>query len=60
MKEQGYGAGYRYVHDYQDGYVAQQYLPPELKDCCFYKPTARGYEATVKQRLDAWMALRDK
>ncbi len=60
MKEQGYGAGYRYAHDYQDGYVAQQYLPPELKDCCFYKPTARGYEATVKQRLDAWMALRDK
>ncbi len=60
MKEQGYHAGYRYAHDYPEGYVAQEYLPSELKDCRFYKPTARGYEATVKKRLDAWMALRDK
>ncbi len=60
MKEQGYNVGYRYAHDYQDGYVPQEYLPREIRDRCFYKPTARGYEATVKKRLDAWMALRNK
>jgi len=54
MKEQGYHVGYKYAHDYPEGYVSQEYLPRELQDHSFYDPTARGYEATVKKRLDAW------
>ncbi len=53
MKEQGYHAGYKYAHDYPDGYVPQEYLPRELQGHSFYDPTVRGYEATVKNRLDA-------
>ena len=60
MKEQGYQEGYKYAHDYRDGYVPQEYLPQEIGECRFYKPTARGYEATVKKRLDAWLALKNK
>jgi len=57
MKEQGYHAGYKYAHDYQGGYVPQEYLPRELEGCSFYDPTARGYEATVKNRLDVWRRI---
>ncbi|SMC36267.1 Recombination protein MgsA [Desulfocicer vacuolatum DSM 3385] len=53
MKQQGYHAGYKYAHDYPGGYVPQEYLPRELDGCSFYDPTARGYEATVKNRLEA-------
>jgi putative ATPase len=57
MKEQGCHAGYKYAHDYPDGYVPQEYLPRELQGRFFYDPTARGYEATVKNRLDAWRRI---
>ena len=60
MKEQGYNAGYKYAHDYPDGYVSQEYLPRELQGRSFYDPTARGYEATVKNRLDAWRLIQKR
>ena len=55
MKEQGYGAGYRYPHD-EPGGVAQgvRYLPEALEGERFYEPTDRGYEAYVKERLREW------
>ncbi len=60
MKEFGYGKGYKYAHDYKCGYVHQEYLPEELLKERFYFPTNRGYESTVKQRLEAWIALKRK
>ena len=60
MKEQGYHAGYKYAHDYPDGYVPQEYLPREIQGHSFYDPTVRGYEATVKNRLDAWRHIQKK
>lgn len=54
MKEMGYGKGYKYAHDYKDGYVPQDYLPESLKGKYFYFPEDRGYESAVKQRLDMW------
>lgn len=42
-------SGYKYPHDY-GGWVEQQYLPDELKDAVFYKPTDHGYEKTVCER----------
>lgn len=48
-KNFGHGIGYKYVHDYENNYVEQQYLPNEYKDRVFYKPTDNGYEKTIKE-----------
>ena len=60
MKDIGYGKDYKYAHNYQDAFVAQEYLPEELKGQCFYKPSGRGYEKVIKQRLDDWRRLQGK
>ncbi|MGD9212345.1 MAG: replication-associated recombination protein A [Desulfobacteraceae bacterium] len=54
MKQLDYGKGYRYAHDYKDGYVPQEYLPDALKGSIYYHPTQRGYEKHIHQRLSAW------
>ena len=38
MKDFGYGQGYKYPHDYEGGYVEQQYLPDKIKDKKYYIP----------------------
>lgn len=57
MKELGYGEGYRYAHDYADALVSQEYMPPELKNRIYYRPTDRGYERTIKERLEKWRKI---
>lgn len=52
MKEIGYGKGYKYAHDFPDAQVDQQHLPDKLVGKRFYFPTDRGFEATIKDRLD--------
>lgn len=58
MKDLGYGKGYKYAHDYKDAFVPQSYLPKDLEDQRFYYPTDRGYEKTVKLRLEAWIKFK--
>ena len=60
MRDMGYGKGYKYSHDYKDGYAFQEYLPDELSDERFYSPTDRGYEKIVKNRLEGWMDIKNK
>ncbi len=60
MKDIGYGKDYKYAHNYQDAFVAQEYLPEKLKGQRFYEPSGRGYEKVIKQRLDRWRRLQDK
>jgi putative ATPase len=60
MKEIGYGKGYQYAHDHKDAYAPQDYLPEKLKGTIFYNPTERGYEKTIKQRLEGWRNLKKK
>ena len=48
----GRGAGYLYAHAFPHHYVAQEYLPKELKDMVFYEPTDNGYEQTIAGYLD--------
>ena len=43
------GAAYKYPHNYEGGWVGQQYLPDSLKDEVFYRPQGRGYEKTVAE-----------
>ncbi|MGH7552503.1 MAG: replication-associated recombination protein A, partial [Longimicrobiales bacterium] len=58
MKDLGYGAGYRYAHDAAEGYVAQEYLPPELRGARWYDPTDRGYEKTIRERIEWWERMK--
>ncbi len=52
MKEWGYGKNYKYAHNYEEGTVAQQHLPDELKGRTYYSPTDRGIEARIKEKLE--------
>jgi putative ATPase len=60
MKDIGYGRGYQYAHDFKDAFTPQDYLPDELRGRIFYQPSGRGYERTVKERLERWRELRRK
>ncbi|MCR4751197.1 MAG: replication-associated recombination protein A [Eubacterium sp.] len=52
--------GYRYAHDYPGHYVEQQYLPDEIRDEVFYRPTGNGYEQTVRSYLKRIGKIRDE
>src|SRR4051812_32465478 len=54
MKNVGYGKGYAYDHDADEGFSGQDYWPEEMEAKDFYEPTDRGFEARVKERLDYW------
>jgi len=54
MKELDYGEGYKYAHDYAGAHVAQAYLPERLRGRTYYRPTNRGFEAEILERLAAW------
>jgi putative ATPase len=58
MKEQEYGAGYRYDHDEPEAFSGQNYFPAEMGREQFYNPPERGFEREVKKRLDYWAKLR--
>lgn len=60
MTAMGYGRGYQYAHDFQEGYTAQDYLPEAIADSLFYFPVARGYEKTIADRLQHWRAIKTK
>ncbi|MCX7071877.1 MAG: replication-associated recombination protein A [Gammaproteobacteria bacterium] len=52
MKGLGYGDGYRYDHDEEDGVAAgQQFLPDALLGSEFYSPKPRGLEIKISERL---------
>ena len=38
MEKEGYSVGYKYPHDFEGGYVKQQYLPDNIKDKVYYSP----------------------
>ena len=61
MKELDYGKDYRYAHDYAEAYVPQEYLPDQIrgKEGRFYRPTDRGYEKIIGERLEAWRKIRE-
>jgi len=57
MKEIGYGKDYRYAHDYPEALVDQGYFPSELRERIYYRPTNRGHECVIKERLDKWRKI---
>jgi len=58
MKESGYGKGYQYAHDFPEGVADQDHLPEKLLGRKFYRPTGRGYEKLINERLAHWEQLR--
>ncbi|SEF83484.1 replication-associated recombination protein A [Jhaorihella thermophila] len=58
MKDQGYGAGYEYDHDAEDGFSGQNYFPEGVKRPVLYQPVERGFERELKRRLDYFARLR--
>ncbi len=60
MKELGYGAGYKYGPEYEDGYAPQEYLPKVLEGARWYEPTEFGFEKDIKRRIEWWESLKKK
>lgn len=58
MKELGYGDGYQYDHDAEDGFSGQNYFPEDMDRQRFYSPKARGFEREIHKRLAYWDKLR--
>ena len=60
MKDQGYGDGYAYDHDAEDGFSGQNYFPDSMKHGVYYQPVERGFERELKKRTDYFAKLRAK
>ena len=60
MKELGYGKGYRYDPEEENGVSDQTYLPKQVEGECFYEPSAFGFEKTIADRLRWWAERRKK
>jgi len=55
-KDMGHGADYKYPHDYEGGFVAQDYLGVSKR---YYRPAQLGYERKIGERLEFWRQLRN-
>jgi putative ATPase len=64
MKSIGYGKGYRYDHDAPEGFSGDNYWPDEMQPQTYYKPTDRGLEKRIAERMAWWdeqrRALRER
>jgi putative ATPase len=60
MEEVGYGNGYVYAHDTEEGVGGLDCLPESLQGTRFYEPRGEGFEEELRQRLERFRALREK
>ena len=60
MKESGYAQGYRYPHDLPEGFTGDDYFPEKMGARTYYRPTARGREGSIIERLRAWWPKRKR
>jgi putative ATPase len=51
MKDLGYGADYKYAHDYAHNFVPLEFLPEELRGTSFYEPGQNQRELAIKEFL---------
>ena len=59
MAEQGYGEGYIYDHDREEGFSGQNYFPEQMAHReNYYSPVERGFERDIQKRLSYWAGLR--
>ncbi len=60
MKDQGYGQGYDYDHDAEDGFSGQDYFPDNVTRESYYHPVERGFERDLLKRMQYFNTLRIK
>lgn len=60
MKDLGYGDGYLYDHDTEEGFSGQNYFPQDMPRRAFYRPGGHGFERDIRERLEYWGKLRDR
>lgn len=58
MQSLGYGSGYAYDHDAEDGFSGQNYFPDGMTRPVFYAPPERGFERDLRKRIDWFANLR--
>ena len=58
MKELGHGANYQYDHDLEHGFSGDNYWPEGMARAPLYRPTDRGMEKRIGERLSHWESLR--
>ncbi len=58
MKDLGYGSGYHYDHEAEDGFSGDNYWPDDLAPQDFYTPTDRGFEKRIGERMTWWAERR--
>ncbi len=54
MKDLGYGAGYEYEHDAKGGFSGADYWPEGMGAQTYYRPTDRGFEKRIAERIAWW------
>jgi len=60
MRGMGYGKEYKYAHEYEGHFAAQEHLPPSLKGRRYYEPSDQGAEGEARERLKEWRAAKAK
>jgi putative ATPase len=60
MKDIGYGAGYAYDHNADDGFSGADYWPEEMAPQDYYQPVERGFERKIRERLEYWERKRSE
>ena len=58
MENMGYGANYKYSHDFEGHFVDQDYLPKDIRGHVFYNPQPNAQEDGIRARLKNWWAKR--
>jgi putative ATPase len=60
MKDIGYGKGYKYAHSFEANFVADNFLPEEIKGTRFFEPGKNTREEELRKRLaDLWKGIYD-
>lgn len=60
MKDIGYGKGYAYDHDTEEGFSGANYWPDGMAPQIYYEPVERGFERQVRERIAYWNKLREQ
>ncbi|MFB0613620.1 replication-associated recombination protein A [Aurantiacibacter poecillastricola] len=58
MKDIGYGKGYSYDHNAEEGFSGDDYWPDEMEPQTYYEPVERGFEREIAKRIEYWNKLR--
>ncbi|MEZ5709245.1 MAG: replication-associated recombination protein A [Blastomonas sp.] len=60
MKDLGYGKGYAYDHDADQGFSGANYWPDGMAPQEYYQPVERGFERQVRERIAWWQKMREE